>query len=241
MTSSTDREPTAQPGSPEVVCPYLRATSGEWRSASPSREHVCGAEKPATLLGLETQRRFCLAEPASCERYRAAAETRRSFAPVLPVRPIARTAPVVIERGRSALAIPVGVDRRAIGQGGLALVMVAAAAALIFARPPGPNGSPGGVALGSPGPSLSPTIPPSPSTSPTAGPSESPAATSTPRPSPSATPKPSPKTRRTYRVKPGDTLGSIALRFGTTVKAISALNGIKDPSLIRPGQILKIP
>ena len=34
---------------------------------------------------------------------------------------------------------------------------------------------------------------------------------------------------------------SIAARFGTTVKALQKLNGIKDPSLIRPGQVLKIP
>jgi LysM repeat protein len=196
---------------------------------------------PPTLLGLETQRRFCLAEPTSCERFRAAVEARAAFAPRLSVRPIARTAPVVIDRGRSPLAIPVPVqvDRRAVGQGVLALVMIAAAAALIFARGSQPGGAPGQVAGASTGPTSSPTPTPTPTQTPV--PSASPAATPTPRPSPSATAKPTPKARRTYRVQPGDTLGSIALRFGTTVKAISALNGIKDPSLIRPGQVLKIP
>jgi LysM repeat protein len=35
-------------------------------------------------------------------------------------------------------------------------------------------------------------------------------------------------------------MSSIAARYGTTVKKLSALNGIKDPSLIHPGQILKL-
>jgi LysM repeat protein len=36
-------------------------------------------------------------------------------------------------------------------------------------------------------------------------------------------------------------MSSIAATFGTTVKKLSAYNGIKDPSLIHPGQILRIP
>ncbi len=239
MTSTADREPTPVPGTPAAICPYLRATSGEWRSAVPSRDHLCGAQKPATLLGLETQRRFCLADPTACERFLAATEARQAFAPVMPVRPIARTAPVVVERGRSPLAIPVSIDRRVAGQAGLALVMIAAAVALIFARGSQPNGATGQVASPSPSASATATATPTEAISPTPSPATSPSASPTTRPS--ATPRPSPVARHTYRVKPGDTLGAIALRFGTTVKAISALNGIKDPSLIRPGQVLKIP
>jgi murein DD-endopeptidase MepM/ murein hydrolase activator NlpD len=44
-----------------------------------------------------------------------------------------------------------------------------------------------------------------------------------------------------YVVQPGDTLFSIAERFGSTVEAIAAANGIADPSLINPGQKLIIP
>ena len=44
-----------------------------------------------------------------------------------------------------------------------------------------------------------------------------------------------------YEVQPGDTLYSIAERFGTTVEAIVAANGIADPSLIDVGQKLVIP
>lgn len=45
----------------------------------------------------------------------------------------------------------------------------------------------------------------------------------------------------TYVVQPGDTLFGIAERFGTTVDAIIAANGIEDRSLIVVGQKLVIP
>ena len=43
-----------------------------------------------------------------------------------------------------------------------------------------------------------------------------------------------------YTVQAGDTLYRIALRYGTTVTAITTANNIADPSLIRPGQVLII-
>jgi LysM repeat protein len=42
-------------------------------------------------------------------------------------------------------------------------------------------------------------------------------------------------------VRSGDTMTAIAARFGTTVAEISALNNIANPSLIRVGQVLKLP
>lgn len=45
----------------------------------------------------------------------------------------------------------------------------------------------------------------------------------------------------TYTVQRGDTLYSIARRYGTTVEAIAAANGIANPSRIRVGQTLTIP
>ncbi|MBI1294315.1 LysM peptidoglycan-binding domain-containing protein [bacterium] len=45
----------------------------------------------------------------------------------------------------------------------------------------------------------------------------------------------------TYVVQRGDTLFSIARRFGTTVAELSRLNGITNPNLIRVGQRLRIP
>jgi LysM repeat protein len=44
----------------------------------------------------------------------------------------------------------------------------------------------------------------------------------------------------TYTVQRGDTLYSIARRYGTTVEAIAAANGIANPSRIRVGQTLRI-
>ncbi len=44
----------------------------------------------------------------------------------------------------------------------------------------------------------------------------------------------------TYTVEPGDTLGAIAERFGVTVDAIAAANGIEDPAAIQIGQVLVI-
>lgn len=44
-----------------------------------------------------------------------------------------------------------------------------------------------------------------------------------------------------YRVERGDTLWSIARRHGTTVGELVRLNGIKNPDLIFPGQLLRLP
>lgn len=47
--------------------------------------------------------------------------------------------------------------------------------------------------------------------------------------------------RKTYRVKGGDTLGTIAFRFGTTATEVAKLNGIALTDTIYPGQLFKIP
>lgn len=51
--------------------------------------------------------------------------------------------------------------------------------------------------------------------------------------------KPASKTV-TYTVKKGDTLSSIAKKYGTTYQKIAKDNGIKNPNVIRVGQKLKI-
>lgn len=43
-----------------------------------------------------------------------------------------------------------------------------------------------------------------------------------------------------YRVRPGDTLGRIAARFGTTVSQLATLNGISNPDRIWAGEMLSI-
>ncbi|SNR88245.1 LysM peptidoglycan-binding domain-containing protein [Desulfurobacterium atlanticum] len=43
-----------------------------------------------------------------------------------------------------------------------------------------------------------------------------------------------------YRVRPGDSIGKIARKFGVSVKSIIRTNRLKKPYIIRPGQRLKI-
>jgi LysM repeat protein len=50
-----------------------------------------------------------------------------------------------------------------------------------------------------------------------------------------------PPAERTYTVRRGDNLFRIALRFGTTVAALSQANNISNPNLIYVGQVLRIP
>ena len=49
-----------------------------------------------------------------------------------------------------------------------------------------------------------------------------------------------PSLELTYTVKPGDNLTKIAKKFSTTVEFLVSYNGIKNPSLILPGQTIKI-
>jgi LysM repeat protein len=44
-----------------------------------------------------------------------------------------------------------------------------------------------------------------------------------------------------YTVQRGDTLGSIASRAGTSIATLVSLNGIKNPNLVRVGQVLSLP
>lgn len=43
-----------------------------------------------------------------------------------------------------------------------------------------------------------------------------------------------------YVARPGDTLWTIAQRYNTTVKQLSDLNGLNNPNVIYPGQIITI-
>jgi LysM repeat protein len=44
-----------------------------------------------------------------------------------------------------------------------------------------------------------------------------------------------------HRVQPGETMSSIALKYGTTVWNLAAINGISNPSYIYAGQTLRVP
>lgn len=45
----------------------------------------------------------------------------------------------------------------------------------------------------------------------------------------------------TYTIQAGDTLYSLARRFGTTVEAITSINNIADESIIEAGQVIRLP
>ena len=51
----------------------------------------------------------------------------------------------------------------------------------------------------------------------------------------------SPTRPKTYTVKSGDTLTSIARALGVSATQLASLNGITNPNLIRVGQVLKVP
>src|SRR4029077_12044826 len=140
MTTNPERESSvpvdadAVPVGPGTICPYLLVASGHWRNAEPSREHVCTAQAEAIPIGLETQRRLCFGDHAACGRYEDAIAAYHKAVPLVPLRPVARTAPVVIDRGRGPLPMPHVADRRTVGQALLAHVMLGAVGAVLLAR-----------------------------------------------------------------------------------------------------------
>lgn len=92
-----------------------------------------------------------------------------------------------------------------------------------------------------PTPTRAPTEAPAPTGTPVEMLTPSPEASWTPTPMPSPTPIPTPAAETVYVVQPGDTLYSVALRFGTTVQAIIAANDLSDPDFVWVGQRLIIP
>jgi LysM repeat protein len=159
--------------------------------------------------------------------------------------PAPSTVPVALDRPNAVTGprFIAGGSRRA-GQIGLGALMVVAVAVLVLARFSGSGLT--GVAGTSPAsptasrPVAAATISASPTATTTAAPgSPPPSASPTARP---ATPRPSPtQAARTYRVRSGDSLYEIARRFGTTVDRLQQLNNMGDSTLIRVGQVLKLP
>lgn len=243
-----------------AVCPYLLAVGGAWRSSSPKRDHRCTAVAPATMLATDKQRRLCLvAEHLTCSTFIAAVAGSQD--PVAPSgrpirRPVTRTAPLVLDRGRMPVAIA-GLSERGVGQSSLVALMAVAFGALVASRLGGGGPDLGPAAAGdagSPGASvaasgtLAPTTAPS---SPETGPSRTlvpsdvePSAEPSPTPADPTPVSPTPSPSRvptTYTVQSGDTLSGIAAEHGTTWRVLVELNRIEDPSRLRIGQVLELP
>jgi LysM repeat protein len=75
-----------------------------------------------------------------------------------------------------------------------------------------------------------------------ASPSKPPVDLANSHPAPKPTPiAPANATQNTYRVQAGDTLSAIGTRLGVSSQSIAQANGLSNPNLIFPGQVLRIP
>ncbi|HXH05818.1 MAG TPA: LysM peptidoglycan-binding domain-containing protein [Vicinamibacterales bacterium] len=235
-------------------CPFLVAEAGGWRLGVPSRDHRCSAVSPAAPLSPDKQIRLCLTPAyASCATYLASVAARTERLGAVPVRRatrwgLARTTSVIEDRGGLRSRIASSLTERARWPAVPAVLLVVTLFALALSGFRGGTPAAAG-ATASPRPSSQEATPhptrPAPPSTPAASAEASmpPGATpATPQPTPTAavTPRPS-ASFRTYVVEAGDTLGAIANRFGTTVRAIAELNGIADPSRLQIGQVLRIP
>ena len=252
-----------------AICPYLQTDEG-WRSAVPSRDHRCAGTEPRQVLSDEKQRRLCLtARHEDCGIYLAAvsarptvapassggtldvgSEARRSFAD-LPVGAsphpasrwgFTRTSAVVLDPAPRSLGLGRLTGRIGAPQLILASVLVIAFIAIGIARLGDqqravdvgrlPTASPAAV-------TAAPAVQASPEASVPPPASPTPAATATPRAT--VAPTASHVAGGTYTVKTGDTLFAIANRNGTTVKILQQINGLGTSTVIRVGQVLKLP
>jgi len=230
------------------LCPFLEAAGGGWRSAEAIGAHRCTAVAPPVQLATEKQRRLCL-DPShvTCATLIAAHAARASAMEGLGAgtRPMPRTTPVLLERGRFTIPAHTLRPDRTAGQAALVILLGIAFVGVLAARlGSGSIGQEGAIAV----PSVSPV-----GSSPAKAPLSSAGAATTPSPavaSPSPqitlvptenTPPPSSRAPTTYTVRSGDTLSGIASAHGTTWKVLAQLNAIKKPSALRVGTVLQLP
>jgi LysM repeat protein len=259
------REPARRAGDPppelvHQVCPYLQGEGGGWRSLQPTRDHRCAATQPAAEPSLTKQRDLCLQSVhETCATYVAARALEHGEEPDPRVEtglwPTTKQSVLALRAERTGVASISPRAGRTVGQGVLAALIVAAFLVLAVARTTPPTNADQPLASfvaaapatqpaasqapGSGGSSPAPTTAASPAPSPSAvaSPSASPAPTASA--GSGASPTPSAQLAR-YTVKGGDTLSSIAIAHGVTVKQLRKANGI-DGNMIRPGQELVIP
>jgi hypothetical protein len=214
----------------QVICPFLRASDGSWRSAGPARDHRCWAAQPPSELPVLTQQRLCLVKSHNaCERFLHARELR--------------SAAVVRERsgGQQSVVTPAPSAARAEGPGlagrvqGLAGVVLASPRMILAAV---------GVLLGgvvllallAVGGGAGPDVTGSPALR-----SSQPVQSVSPSGRPGGPSPTSSDGVRRYRVRAGDTLRTIADRFGVSVRQIRAINDLGDPPRLQPDVVILIP
>ena len=230
------------------ICPYLAlADDGRTVADGFDAEHRCHALAPPAPLERARQVQLCLTEAhARCERFASARTAWLAASSGLP-----RVAPDVAF-GRTRLVLEpepawrnlagppaARISRRTIviGAAGAAVLLL-----LVLGNALGIlGGSPPSTPSPTPSASASPSVAATPTAVLTASPTEPPpsiAPTVVPTSAPTPTAAPTP---RTYVVQLGDTLSTIAARFGTTATAIAAANGISLSTVINVGQRLIIP
>ncbi len=251
--ASADSEPFRYP----PTCPYLGLPDDartHFSFADPA--HRCHVKAKLVPIDLGHQGSFCLTPQfPACKRYvppkaigaaggsapvPVATSDPPAAAPVAPVAPVTTATkgawmpPTDPGKGR-------GVGRPA----ALVAVLVVLALVALIGAGSFTDLVGGSAATGTPESSVEVSTPPSASIQPTVStPTEAPtvAPTQAPASEAAATSAPTPEATATiYVVARGDSLLSIAARFGVTVKAIRKANNITDPNLIVVGQKLVIP
>lgn len=233
----------------ERICPFL-ATTDDGRTVVDGydRAHICRAGEEPVPVERQRQQALCLdAAHRSCERYVEALRRRGpvSWPAPAPDAAIVQTR-LVLPAVSSRLTVTAGAvgprGRRWLIGGAVATIGVAAVATgvagslggVVTSQAPSPTAAPSPTIQPTPLPTAAQSV--APSASPTPAPTATPSAVTTP--APTATPAPQPDT---YIVQPGDSLSSIASRFGTTAQAIADANGIAVTSILNIGQVLIIP
>jgi LysM repeat protein len=233
----------------DSVCPLLGLVGDAHVAIDGANAgHRCHAEDPPGAIERAMQAQLCLtAAHDRCDRYLAFLARRPGVTPGrleaadgyvstrlhLAPQPAWRGFAGRARRSRSLLVVGGVAGVAAIGITGAAI-----AGSLI--------GTDGATPTASATPSSSEPSTPQPTATATPSPSPTAVATApgTPTPQPTATPAPvvtPTPAPQTYTVVEGDTLAIIAQRFGTTVEALQAANGIEDPNTINVGQVLVIP
>lgn len=238
----------------ERICPFLAIESdGRTVVDGYDPDHRCRSDGTLEPLERAQQVGVCLGPSfRSCDRYLAAMKAREPLGavPSPSADALFSQTRLVLDPDRqvrrlSGRAVTIGPSTRRWAVGGalatIGLVAVASGVAGGLSsfgdqRPsptatarvltaPDATSLPSAATTPTPRPSPSPTLPPTPAP--------------TPRPTSTPTPDPQPEAR-VHVVQPGDTLAAIAARYGTSVAAIQAANGLSG-DVITIGQELVIP
>jgi LysM repeat protein len=222
------------------ICPHL-GLRGDPASCAlfPRPDHVCGVPG-APPPPLEWQAGYCLSRRwAECPHFQAQTTGQAAESTGYPTRwRLGRRAALAVA---GTLAVACGLLGVAFARGYISIdvdtiVSTPSPAAGVVATSPAASGDP------SPAPAASGTVAPRPTPAAVETPALAATPTATPRPMETPTPLPTPSPRpETHIVAEGETLSEIAARYGTTVEAITELNGLSDPDNIPAGMVLRLP